>query len=66
MTAKQFHDELTSLVSRSLKDCAKPNHLTAGQVYHALGVHAQQLRASIQQVGIEQVAKSILPVNKSA
>ncbi len=60
MNAKQFHDELTSLVSRAVKDCDKPKHLTAGQIAGTLAVHANQLNASIQQVQAEQLAKSII------
>ena len=66
MTTKQFHDELTSLVSRAVKDCDKPKHLTAENIVRTLGLHAEQLQASIQQVQAEQIAKSILPANKPA
>ncbi len=59
MTAKQFHDELTSLVSRAVKDCDKPHHLAAEQIVRTLGLHAEQLQASIQQVQAEQLSKAI-------
>ena len=65
MTAKQFHDELTSLVSRAVKDCNKPHHMTAEQVVRTLGLHANQLLASIQQVQAEHITKSILPADQA-